>query len=134
MRWDVEEGVLEKVYKPDDPNDWSGILWPGNATEPPTGVPRCGWHGELCEKPKRSSALIYGVLIAILTVFICGLAISFMQYRYFLEFQDFNCFFFNKIKIHYHKVCAIGNIVQSFRFLMHVQNISHVSMACTVLN
>ena len=94
MRWDAEKGILEKVHKPEDPNDWSGILWPGNATEPPTGVPRCGWHGELCEKPKRSSALIYGVLIAIFAVFVSGLTISVLQYRYFRQFQIFISVFF----------------------------------------
>ena len=81
MRWDAEKGILEKVYKPEDPNDWSGILWPGNSTKLPTGVPKCGWKGELCEKPKRSRAFIYGILIAILIVVVCGLTFLFLWSR-----------------------------------------------------
>ena len=81
MRWDAEKGVLEKVYKPDDPNDWSGILWPGNATEVPTGVPRCGWQGELCKTPKKSNAFAYGILISLLIAISCGLTMFFLWHR-----------------------------------------------------
>ena len=83
MRWDAEKGILQKVYHPNDPNDWSGILWPGNATEPPTGVPRCGWNRELCKESKKNSAhnIAYGVPITLLVIVLGVLAVISLQHR-----------------------------------------------------
>ena len=81
MRWDATKGVLEKVYKPEDPDDWSGILWAGNATKPPTGVPICGWAGQLCETPKKSHVHVYAILLAILFLMTGGMSFGFWYYR-----------------------------------------------------
>ena len=43
----TEERLL-KLYKPQSPSDWSGLLWPGNRTSIPKDHPQCGWKGELC--------------------------------------------------------------------------------------
>ena len=48
LEWRAEEQMMVKRYKPEDPYDWSGILWPGNGTEVPKNSPACGWKGELC--------------------------------------------------------------------------------------
>lgn len=46
----TENGTLTKFYKSERAGDWSGLLWPGNSTVPPTGVPKCGWDNTLCLK------------------------------------------------------------------------------------
>ena len=81
MRWDAAKRLLEKVYKPEDPNDWSGILWAGNATKPPTGVPICGWDGEFCDIPKTSNMQVYAVLLVIVILGIGAIPFLFWQYR-----------------------------------------------------
>ena len=81
MYWDATKGVLAKVYKPEDPNDWTGILWAGNATKPPTGQPACGWHEELCKKTERSKLLVPLLLLGIVVVFVSGILILLRELR-----------------------------------------------------
>ena len=81
LYWDATKGVLEKVYKPEDPNDWTGILWAGNATKPPTGQPACGWHEELCKKTERSKLLVPLLLLGIVVVFVSGILILLRELR-----------------------------------------------------
>ncbi len=63
--WIPAKGVMKKVYKADKPDDWSGIVWPGNGTTVPKGSPICGWQGELCSSDNTHNKLI----IILLTVF-----------------------------------------------------------------
>ena len=80
MRWDAASEQMEKYYKADDPSDWSGVSWAGNATDPPTGVPQCGWEGELCESDENNTE-VYIVLVVILSISIGVVALLFWQYR-----------------------------------------------------
>ena len=81
MYWDATKGVLEKVYKPDDPKNWTGILWAGNSTKPPTGQPACGWHEEFCKKAAKSNLLAPLLALGIVTTCVWGIAILFWQLR-----------------------------------------------------
>ena len=81
MYWDAAKRVLEKVYKPEDPDDWSGILWAGNVTKPPTGRPICGWDEELCEKAENNHLLVPLLLLGILTGCVGGIAMLLWQLR-----------------------------------------------------
>lgn len=66
MEWIAVEERMKKVYKPDDPNDWSGLIWPGNGTRPPTDSPPCGWDNELC--PAQSSSIRIDIALAVIAV------------------------------------------------------------------
>ena len=82
MRWDAATGLLEKILNPNDAHDWSGILWPGNATEVPSGIPLCGWAGELCAEPKKANTLLYVLLLVFVMLSFGIMAGLFWQYRY----------------------------------------------------
>ncbi len=45
-------GSVKKMYKPDDPDDWTGLVWYGNRTEVPRDRPICGWDNGLCKEDK----------------------------------------------------------------------------------
>ncbi len=48
MEWMAAEMKMKKVYKSEDPKDWSGLVWYGNMTTVPRDMPECGWQGENC--------------------------------------------------------------------------------------
>ena len=39
---------VTKIYKPDQPGDWSGIYWANYGSTVPKGEPECGWDNEHC--------------------------------------------------------------------------------------
>ena len=81
MKWSASKQRLEKVYKPNSPDDWSGVLWANNVTKPPTDVPVCGWDGQICKPPKKRYTTIYAVLLTVVIIATGGLAIIFWQFR-----------------------------------------------------
>ncbi len=56
--WFAVDKKIVKLYKPDHPNDWSGLIWPGNGTLVPSDTPRCGWKNELCEQDSKDNKMI----------------------------------------------------------------------------
>ena len=68
LEWRAEEQKMVKRYKPDDPSDWSGILWPGNGTELPSNSPICGWDGELCVTDENNFLVIIGSSVGIVFI------------------------------------------------------------------
>ena len=53
--WRAENDSLEKAYLPGSPDDYSGLLWCGGSTTVPSGIPACGWDGELCVEDETSA-------------------------------------------------------------------------------
>ena len=49
LMWSAKEGKIKKLYKPIDPDDWSGLIWAGNVTTVPKDTPACGFKNEFCE-------------------------------------------------------------------------------------
>ncbi len=43
--WDATAEQLYKVYGEED---WAGLYWGGGSMSVPSGIPVCGWEGELC--------------------------------------------------------------------------------------
>ncbi len=60
--WRAENNSFEKIYLPSSMNDYSGLLWGGGSTTVPSGIPACGWDGELCiqEKSQNYDSIIAG--------------------------------------------------------------------------
>ena len=50
MEFEAAENRLIKVYKPEDEDDWSGLVWPGGAKQMPKDHPPCGWNNEFCQR------------------------------------------------------------------------------------
>ena len=50
--WHAGAQVLEKIYKPETADDWSGLSWGHGVTEVPSDTPSCGWDGEFCITPE----------------------------------------------------------------------------------
>lgn len=75
-------GYMKKVYKPEDPNDWSGLVWPGNGTKPPRDVPECGWENEICDRKERKHhvTIISSMTIISLAIATLAIGISFRRY------------------------------------------------------
>ncbi len=67
MNWDATQGVMHKVYKPEDLSDWSGIHWHGNGTVVPVDVPSCGWQNELCNSAGDSGSTTVMIIIGVLS-------------------------------------------------------------------
>ncbi len=66
--WTAAENKITKLYKPDDPLDWSGLRWPGNVSEIPIDTPSCDWKGELCELQKSGGTTIYIIISLVATI------------------------------------------------------------------
>ena len=84
MEWLAAEGRMRKVYKPDDPDDWSGLLWPGNSTVPPKDAPECGWDNEFCVEKDTGQQVIIIVSAVVASVILCviiGVAYSYRKIR-----------------------------------------------------
>ncbi len=81
-----------KLYKPGDPNDWSGIVWIANKTDIPSDMPPCGWKNELCiTEPQGFSAVMifFIVLIGILTPGgIISVCVGLRKYRFELALTE----------------------------------------------
>ena len=43
--WDATTQQLNMANREDN---WDGLYWGGGATSVPSGIPACGWEGELC--------------------------------------------------------------------------------------
>jgi len=67
LEWSAITKAITKIYKPDDPSDWTGLNWYGNRTTVPTDYPVCGWDGELCDS-KETNNISLTVLSSIITV------------------------------------------------------------------
>ena len=50
MKYLAAEDRLVKVYKPEDEEDWSGLVWPGGVKQMPKDHPPCGWKNEFCKR------------------------------------------------------------------------------------
>ncbi len=74
MNWKAFEGMLEKVYKPESPDDWTGMKWMGNNTSMPRDSPECGWKGELCEL--KSNTLIITLITLSVSIIIIVLLVG----------------------------------------------------------
>jgi hypothetical protein len=59
LKYDASFGDFVKMYKSDKPNDWDGILWPGNNSLMPVDKPPCGWNNELCQTDENSKTFIF---------------------------------------------------------------------------
>ncbi len=78
MDWSASQNKLIKLYKPHSPNDWSGIIWPGNGTSVPKDTPECGWNNELCESEDENNqsvtiTVVCLVFVTMVTIVIIGL-------------------------------------------------------------
>ena len=62
LHWSAKDWKLYKVYKEEDPNDWSGLIWFGNSTSVPRDSPECSWKNEFCLEKASDMALIGGLL------------------------------------------------------------------------
>ncbi len=86
--WFVIGRQLVKHYKPEYPNDWDGIIWPGNSTVFPSDSPTCGWKGELCEIEGGSKSIMIFtsvIVVCCIVVVLLGLATSFSMRKYQYE-------------------------------------------------
>ena len=72
--WISSEGKMKKTYKPNDPNDWSGLIWPGNVTTIPSDTPACGWKNELCTPKKQDVSFFISGTVAVMVVLAAFLA------------------------------------------------------------
>ena len=53
FRWSGAEQRLSQVYNVEEtPSEWSDLMWGGGVMTVPSGVPSCGWQGELCLPPQ----------------------------------------------------------------------------------
>lgn len=68
-----------KVYKAKDPNDWSGLVWPGNTTTIPSDSPPCGWRGEFCHVTSNNA--IVAIVISLFVIIIIFATVGFLGYR-----------------------------------------------------
>ncbi len=66
LDWLAADHKMVKLYKPESPTDWSGLLWHGNRTEIPSDTPTCGWKGQLCRQNNLQSTVI--VVVSILLI------------------------------------------------------------------
>ena len=73
LLWSAKEGKLNKIYKGADKNDWTGLVWFGNATEIPSDSPECGWKNERC---LSGSSLDSGLAAAMIVVIFVILVIA----------------------------------------------------------
>ena len=75
------------MYKPEDPDDWSGLLWPGNSTTPPRDSPECGWNNEFCVEEDSGQQVIIIVTAvvasAVLGLIVC-IAVGYQKIRYII--------------------------------------------------
>ena len=76
LEWRAMEKRMVKHYKPNDPDDFSGILWSGNSTTVPRNSPECGWSGELCNEESNSTGKIAGAGAAIGVVLIIATVVA----------------------------------------------------------
>ncbi len=84
MDWYAADGVMKKLYKGDDPTDWSGLIWHGNGTNVPGDIPVC----ELCEQ-LTDNAYTLTITLAVsstlmLVITILGVAL-FIYYQHHLR-------------------------------------------------
>ncbi len=75
VNWKAGENVLIKIYKPDLPEDWTGLKWMGNKTSVPSDTPKCGWKGELCEVTSNTLqiTIITAFILIIIIVLLLGI-------------------------------------------------------------
>lgn len=53
----------------------SGLIWYGNKTEPPSGLPACGWMNELCPSVDKESDTTLAIWVSV-TVVVVTLAFT----------------------------------------------------------
>lgn len=83
-------GKVQKIFKSQETNDWSGLVWAGNASTPPAANPPCGWDNELCRDDRDTDIFIIpGVLICIvITVLAIASAWRYKWFFYRLNFDN----------------------------------------------
>ena len=82
MEWIATEKRMQKLYKPDDPSDWSGLIWPGNSTTIPLDSPPCGWENERCEEEtQNATVIIISVCCVIVLFLLTGIFIGIRKIR-----------------------------------------------------
>ncbi len=91
LNWKAAEGVLVKVFKPDLPDDWTGLTWMGNKTSVPRDSPECGWKGELCQVTSDTLPLTLITLSILIITIVTTLGIgwnSFRKRRQFMALKE----------------------------------------------
>ncbi len=84
---------MKKVYKPEDPSDWSGILWPGNTSQVPRDASKCE-NGDLCmegvtDLPSSLTAiivLIFSIIFVAIVLIPCIILVR--KYKYERELKE----------------------------------------------
>ena len=84
LEWKAEDGGMVKLYKPDKAGDWSGLLWSGNGTAPPSDTPPCGWDNEFCPEPETDNTPLFagiGAAGGLVLVFAVAAGLALRKYR-----------------------------------------------------
>ena len=81
----ASEWRLVKAYRPHDPDDFGGIMWPGNNPNVPLSHPVCGWENEFCQdENKNPTIMATAAVVGIMFIIIVASAIWLKKYRYSL--------------------------------------------------
>ncbi len=75
LQFVAADGCMKKIYKPDRPADWSGLVWYGNKTQVPSDSPACGWNNELCLQNQPEISFIT-IFILVFMVFLAWAIIT----------------------------------------------------------
>ena len=83
MTYSAAKDKLIKHHRPEDANDWQGLVWPGGVMSIPSDSPPCGWNGELCPEKgqNKMTAIIPGTIFLVLLSILLAIAIGFHKMR-----------------------------------------------------
>ncbi len=83
LEWSAVAMKMTKVFKPEHPTGWSGIIWYGNSTQVPRDAPVCGWMGELCATDNEYTYSTILITLSLLTVlFLVTIVVALKRHRY----------------------------------------------------
>ena len=82
MKYLASEDQLVKLYKPEEEEDWSGLVWPGGVKEMPKDHPPCGWQNEFCERNPLIPIIATICSFILLAFMLIGMAFYVRRTRY----------------------------------------------------
>ncbi len=88
LEWLAADQVLEKIYKPEKANDWSGILWHSNATAIPVDSPPCAWFDEQCDNDQNNQLLNIIIVSCVASVMSLLLAVNIILIARKYQFEN----------------------------------------------
>ncbi len=91
LDWFAADQVMVKLYKPDQPGDWTGIVWHGNGAQVPSCSSGCGLNNEYCDEKTNTKTndnilLISGIIIFSMAVILGGFIVR--KYIYETKVKD----------------------------------------------